>query len=380
MFRKILVTIVVLSFLLTACAPAAAPAPAQAQPAAQEQKPAEQVQSEPAAAAAPAEQAAAPAGFGETLKAVQARGKVRVGTQNTSQAFGYVDTAGKFSGFDIDYSKAIAAAIFGDSEKVEFVVTTGETRFPTLQNGDTDVLIRNSTNTFSRDTELGLTPTMIYFYDGQGLIVPKAKNFKTLEDMDGATICMDRGTTTEANIADAMGMRNLTYTPLLMDNTPDEYAALDQGRCDALTGDRSGLVSDRIKLKNVNDYEILDITLSKEPFSPYVRHGDDQWADIVKWVFYVPIIAEEHGITQANVDDVKANSADPEVRRLLGVEGEMGAKLGLPNEWAYNVIKAVGNYAEMYERNFGETTETYLSRGINALWKDGGLLYAPPLR
>jgi general L-amino acid transport system substrate-binding protein len=368
MFRKSLTTLFVVSLLLAACAPAA-PAPTTA----------------PAAPAAPAAATKAPTGnvpsaYGSTLKAIQARGKILVGTQNASMAFAYVDQSGNYSGFDVDFGRALAAAVFGDKGKIEFVVTTGETRFPMLQNGDIDVLIRTSTLTYSRDTQLGLTPPVIYIYDGQGILAPKKSGFKTMDDLNGATICMDRGTTTEANIAAAMTTKGMKYTPLLFDNTDDMYAAFEQGRCDAVTGDRSGLVSDRVKLKSPNDYEILEkVTLSKEPFAPFVRHGDDQWMDIVKWTFYATMIAEEHGITQANVDDMKANSKDPEVQRLLNSDGSnLGANLGLSNDWAYNVIKAVGNYGEIYNRSLGENTKTYLPRGINNLWNNGGLIYAPP--
>jgi general L-amino acid transport system substrate-binding protein len=375
MSQKLFCVLMLCALLLSACSSGTAPAaPA-----------ATQAPAAPAATAAPAvaatQGASAPAGYGATLKTVLARGKILVGTQDSSQAFAKIDSSGNFTGFDADFSRAVAAAVFGDKSKVEFVVVTGETRFPMLQNGDTDVLIRNSTFTFSRDTELGFTQPMIYFYDGQGILAAKKSGFKSLDDMNGATICMGRGTTTEANIADAMGAKNLKYTPLLFDSTDDMYAAFEQGRCDAATGDRSGLVSDVIKMKSASDYTILEsVTLSKEPFSPFVRHGDDQWADIVKWAFYVPIIAEENGITQANVDDMKANSQNPEVRRLLGVEGDMGKKLGLSNDWAYNIIKAVGNYGEIYDRSLGKGTATYLPRGINNLWKNGGLIYAPPFR
>lgn len=319
-------------------------------------------------------------GFGTTLKGVLSRGQLRCGTQDVSPAFGYIDSAGKYSGFDIDFCRVVAAAIFGDITKGVPVIVTGETRFPTLQNGDTDVLIRTTTFTFSRDVELGLSFPMIYFYDGQGIMAPKAKGFTSLKDINGAAICMDSGTTTEANIADAMTAAGFTYTPVVYENNDDMFAAYEQGRCDAVTGDRSALISGRAKLKNGADHDILALTLSKEPFSPVVRQGDDQWADIVRWAFYVPIIAEEYGITSANVDEVMKTTKNPEVMRLLGLEGDMGAKLGLSNDYAYKIIKLVGNYSEIYEGSFGANTPTAMIRGLNNLWSNSGLIYAPPYR
>ena len=319
-------------------------------------------------------------GFGTTLQNVLAAGQIRCGTQDVSPAFGYVDSAGNYSGFDIDFCRVLAAAVFGDVSKGTPVVVTGETRFPTLQNGDTDVLIRTTTYTFSRDVELGLSFPMIYFYDGQGIMVPKASGLTDLADLNGASICMDSGTTTEANIADAMTAAGFTYTPVVYENNDDMFAAYDQGRCDAVTGDRSALISGRAKLSQGDAHEILALTLSKEPFSPVVRQGDDQWADIVRWAFYVPIIAEEHGITSQNVDEIKQTTNDPEVMRLLGLEGDMGSKLGLSNDFAYNIIKLVGNYEEIYNTSFGEDTNTAMTRGYNSLWTNGGLIYAPPYR
>lgn len=370
MYKKIVIVIALIGLLVASCAPAASEAPGVAQepPAAAPADDAQEVQSN------------VDTGFGKTLPSVLAAGEIRCGTQDVSPAFGYVDSTGVYSGFDIDFCRVMAAAVFGDTAKGTPVVVTGETRFPTLQNGDTDVLIRTTTFTFSRDVELGLSFPMIYFYDGQGIMVPKASGLSTLESLNGAAICMDSGTTTEANIADAMTANGYTYTPVVYENNDDMFAAYEQGRCDAVTGDRSALISGRAKVKAGDEHEILALTLSKEPFSPGVRQGDDQWADIVRWAFYVPIIAEEHGITSANVDEIKKSTKDPEVMRLLGLEGDLGAKLGLSNDFAYNIIKLVGNYGEIYNNSFGENTNTAMTRGLNSLWTDGGLIYAPPYR
>lgn len=319
-------------------------------------------------------------GYGATLKAVQERGKVRCGGNTSSPAFGFLDSAGNFSGLDVDFCRAVAAAIFGDPDKAEIIPTTGETRFTMLQSGEYDVLIRSTTWTFTRDVDLGLNPTVTYFYDGQGILVPKELEANTLEDLEGASICVNRGSTTELNLADVMENRGINYTPVLYENPKDMYAAYDQGRCDAISNDKSGLISDRTTLSNPDDHVVMDVTLSKEPLAPFVRHGDDQWFDVVTWIMFATMIAEEHGISSANVDEVKANTTDPEVKRLLGLEGEMGAKLGLSNDWAYNIVKTVGNYAEIYNSHFGPETKSALPRGVNKLWKDGGLLYAPPLR
>ncbi len=372
--RKILFVFVVLSMLLAACSPAPAPAPVQ--PQACPTCPAPEAQA-PAAPAAPAQ---AP-GFGEMLKKVQERGKLKCGVNPQNPGFSFLDSAGNWSGLDIDMCHAFAAAVLGDPAAVEFVPTTGDTRFTYLQNGEIDVLVRSTTWTATRDTDLGLSFAQPYFYDGQGIMVRKDSGIKTLEDLDGATICMGRGATTELNMADAMAAKNLKYTPSLFDNPDDTLATFVEGRCDAMSNDKSGLMADRAnKTKTPGDYEILDITLSKEPLAPVVRQGDDQWFDIIRWAEFALWIADEKGITSANVDKMKAESEDAEVRRLLGVEGEMGAKLGLANDWAVIMIKAVGNWSEMWDRNLGPNTPMALEQGINSVWTKGGLLYAPAYR
>lgn len=371
--RKILFLVVVFSMVLVACS---SPAPAAVQPEPQ----ACPTCAAPAAAEAAAVEAVQPTGFGEILKAVQARGKVKCGINPTNPGFATVDSAGNYAGLDIELCQAVALAVLNDAKAVEYVPTTGETRFTLLQNGEIDVLVRSTTWTFTRDTDLGLSFAPPYFYDGQGIMVNKEAGFNKLEDLDGATICMGRGATTELNIADVMAANGLKYTPSLFDDPNDVIAAFEQGRCDAMSNDKSGLVAQRSMTKNPENFAILEVTLSKEPLAPVVRQGDNQWHDIVLWVENVLWIAEEHGITKANVDEMKAKSEDPEVRRLLGVEDEMGKKLGLSNDWAYNIIKELGNFDEIYTRNLGPDTVTAIPRGISSLYNKGGLVYPQPLR
>jgi len=337
---------------------------------------------QPAATPAPAPAPAAPAGFGETLKAIQARGKLICGVNSQVPGFGFVDPTGAFSGFDIDYCKALAAAIFNDVSKVEYRPLTAEQRFAALQSGEIDVLIRNTTWTLTRDTDNGANFVATTFYDGQGIMVPKASNITKLEDLNGATICVQKGTTTELNLADQMAARQLQYTPAVFEDANSTFAAYAEERCDAVTTDKSGLVSRRSVLPNPDDHVILDVTLSKEPLGPMVRQGDDQWFDIVQWTVFATFAAEEFGITSQNVDQAKESDTRPEVRRLLGADPnvDLGAKLGLSKDWAANVIKSVGNYAEIYDRNLGPNTKTAIPRGINNLYTQGGLLYAPPFR
>ncbi len=330
----------------------------------------------------PAEGGAAPApqGYGATLKAVKERGKLICGVNGQLPGFSYVNAQGEYEGFDVDFCKALAAAIFGDPTKVEYRPLTAKERFTALQTGEIDVLIRNTTWTLTRDTELGANFVATTFYDGQGIMVPKDSGVTKLEDLDGASICVATGTTTELNLADQMAARGINYTPVVFETADQVFGAYEEGRCDAVTTDKSGLVSRRVTLKNPENHIILDVTLSKEPLGPVVRHGDDQWFDIVQWVVFATFTGEEFGITSQNVDDVKATTEDPNVKKFLGLEGEMGQKLGLSDDWAYNIIKMVGNYAEIYDRNLGPNTPFNLPRGLNASWKDGGLLYAPPIR
>jgi general L-amino acid transport system substrate-binding protein len=321
-------------------------------------------------------------GFGETLKAIQARGKLICGVNGQLPGFSFLDPQGNFSGFDADFCRVLAAAIFGDATKVEFRPLTTQERFTALQTGEIDVLIRNTTWTLTRDsTELGLNFTVTTFYDGQGIMVPVDSGITTLKDLEGGTICVQKGTTTELNLADVMAANGVSYTPAVFDDINATYGAYAEGRCDAVTSDKSQLSSvAKGLLPKPDKHVIMDLTLSKEPLGPVVRHGDDQWFDIVRWSVFATIAAEEYGVSSANVDDMRSTSQNPEVKRLLGVEGEMGAKLGLSNDWAYNIIKQVGNYEEIYNRNLGPDTPTFIPRGLNSLYTKGGVLYSPPFR
>ncbi|MEW6287930.1 MAG: amino acid ABC transporter substrate-binding protein [Chloroflexota bacterium] len=322
----------------------------------------------------------APTGYGVTLETVKARGNLICGVNSQVPGFGYVDANGNFSGFDVDYCRALAAAIFGDPTKVEFRPVTAAERFTALQSGEIDILSRNTTWTLVRDTELGGNFVHTTFYDGQGMMVPADSGITTLQDLEGGTICVQTGTTTELNLADVMASLGVSYTPAVFEDADATFAAYSEGRCDAVTTDKSGLVSRRTVLADPAAHVILDVTMSKEPLGPMVRHGDDQWFDIAQWTVFALFAGEEFGITSANVDEVKASATAPEVKRLLGLEGDLGLKLGLTNDWAYNILKLVGNYEEVYNRNLGPDTPTYIPRGLNNLYINGGLLYAPPFR
>ncbi|MDD2922432.1 MAG: amino acid ABC transporter substrate-binding protein [Anaerolineales bacterium] len=334
----------------------------------------------PAAAAPAAPAVVAPSGFGETLKTVQARGKLVCGVNAQVPGFGYIDASGNFSGFDVDYCRALAAAIFGDANAVEFRPVTASERFTALQSGEIDILSRNTTWSLARDTELGGNFTHTTFYDGQGMMVPADSGITDLAGLEGGTICVQTGTTTELNLADVMAAGGISYTPAVYENADATFAAYSEGRCDAVTTDKSGLVSRRTVLADPAAHVILDVTMSKEPLGPMVRHGDDQWFDIAQWTVFAMITGEEYGINSTNVDEIKANAVAPEIKRFLGIEGDMGLKLGLSNDWGYNIIKLVGNYEEVYNRNLGPDTATYIPRGYNNLYTKGGLLYSPPVR
>ncbi len=317
---------------------------------------------------------------GNTLQNVLDRGNLVCGGNQSLPGFGSLAEDGSFNGFDIDYCRALAAAIFGDASKVEIRPLTAQERFTALQTGEIDVLIRNTTWTLQRDTELGANFTATTFYDGQGMMVRGDSGITDLEGLDGATICVQTGTTTELNLADVFAARSIEYTPLVFESADDVSGAYEEGRCDGFTTDISGLVSRRTVMADPSAHVILETVMSKEPLGPVVRHGDDQWYDIVQWVVFATFTAEELGVTSANIDDIRATSEDPSVRKLVGTEGEMGVKLGLSNDWAYNVIKQVGNYGEIYDRNLGPDTPTFIPRGVNNLWTNGGLIYAPPIR
>ena len=324
--------------------------------------------------------AALPVAGGERLQAVLDRGQVICGVHGTFQGFGFVDSAGEWTGFDVDFCRAWAAALFNDSNAVEFRGLSAQERFTALQSGEVDVLSRNSTWTWSRDVELGLTFGPVTFYDGQAIMARTdivSDPAAGLEALEGANVCVQSGTTTELNLADQFRAAGVNYTPVVFEDQNAAFQAYDEGRCDAITSDRSQLATQgQAVLQNFADHVILDVVMSKEPLGPAVAQGDDKWADVIHWVVYGMIQAEELGITSQNVDEF-LTSEDPVVRRLLGVEGELGAMLGLSNDFIYRVIKLVGNYGEVYERNLATFN---LARGQNELWTNGGLMYAPPFR
>ena len=315
-----------------------------------------------------------------TLDDVKNRGSLICGVTTGLAGFAAPDDKGEWAGFDVDVCRAVAAGVFGDATKVKFVPTTGKSRFPALQSGEVDMLARNTTWTFDRDVKLGFEFCGINFYDGQGFMVRKDLGVKSAFELDGATVCVGTGSTTELNLGDFFRANNMNYTPVVFEKADEIRAGYEAGRCDVYTTDRSGLAAQRSQMSNPDDHMVLPEVISKEPLGPLVRHGDHQWGDVVRWAFNVMVIAEEKGITSANVDEIKSSTNEPETRRLLGLEGVYGARLGLSTEWAYNIIKQVGNYGESYERNVGPSTPVQLARGVNALWTKGGLIYSPPFR
>lgn len=315
-----------------------------------------------------------------TLDDVKARGVLNCGVNVGLTGFGAPDANGAYQGFDVDICKSVAAAIFGDQTKVKYVPTTGETRFTALASGEVDVLARNSTWTFTRDTDLKFDFVAVNYYDGQGFMVKKDLGVSSAKELDGATVCIQTGTTTELNLADYFKANNIKYTPVTVADDTEGLRNFVAGSCDAYTTDASGLAASRATLPDPDNYIILPEIISKEPLGPAVRHGDNQWGDIIRWTYYALVEAEEKGITKANIEEVASTSQDPEVRRLLGLEGDMGKMLGLDNNWAKNAIAANGNYGEIFEANIGMSTPIKLARGLNALWTQGGLQYAPPFR
>ncbi len=333
-----------------------------------------------ASAAAVAAVAMAGPAKADTLSDVQGRGTLNCGVTTGLAGFAAPDDQGKWTGLDVDMCNAIAAAVLGDATKVKYVPTNAKERFTALQSGEIDVLARNTTWTFSRDTDLGFDFAGVNYYDGQGFMVRKNLNVKSALELSGASVCVQTGTTTELNLGDYFRANNMELKPVVFEKNEEARQAYDEGRCDAYTTDASGLAAERSVLAQPDEHIILPEIISKEPLGPLVRHGDNRWGDIVRWTLNAMVIAEEFGVTQANVDEQKASSQNPEVRRLLGVEGEMGKMTGLSNDWGYNIIKQVGNYGESFERNVGLKTPLGLARGLNELWSKGGLLYAPPIR
>lgn len=316
---------------------------------------------------------------GQTLNAVKKKGYVQCGVNTGVTGFASLNSKGIWEGIDVDVCRAVAAAVFGDAKKVKFTPLNTQQRFTALQSGEIDLLARNTTETLSRDTALGFNFTAVNYYDGQGFMVPKSLGVKSAKDLEGATVCMQPGTTTEKNLSDYFRANKMKFKPLVMEDMPSLRAAFFAGRCDVYTTDRSGLAVLRSQAKNPANYQILPDTISKEPLSPLVRHGDDEWLDVIRWSQYAMINAEELGVTSKNVDDM-AKSTNPKIKRLLGVIPDAGKALGLNPKWAHNIIKQVGNYGESFERNVGANSPLKLDRGLNKLWTQGGILYAPPIR
>jgi general L-amino acid transport system substrate-binding protein len=316
-----------------------------------------------------------------TLDDVKARGKLNCGVTTGLVGFAAPNANGEWEGFDVGVCRAVAAAVLGDPTAVEFVPTTGKTRFTALASGEIDLLARNTTWTFSRDVDLGFEFVGINYYDGQGFMVPKALGVSSAKELDGATVCIQTGTTTELNLAAFFRANNISYEPVQIETNAEAQPLYLEGACDVYTTDASGLAATRAAFENPGDHVVLPEIISKEPLGPLVRHGDNQWGDIARWTLNALIAAEELGVTSANVAELaSAPGGNPEINRLLGTEGTLGAMLGLEADWAVKAIMAGGNYGELFEKNIGENTPIGLARGLNALWTEGGLLYTPPFR
>ena len=323
---------------------------------------------------------AAGASAAATLDDVKARGTLNCGVSTGLVGFAAPDADGEWEGFDVAVCRAVATAVLGDPNAVEFVPTTGKTRFTALASGEIDMLARNTTWTFSRDVDLKFTFVGVNYYDGQGFMVPSALGVSSAKDLDGATVCIQTGTTTELNLADFFASNNMSYEPVPIETNAEAQQQYLAGACDVYTTDASGLAATRATFEDPSAHVVLPEIVSKEPLGPLVRHGDNEWGDIARWTLNALIAAEELGVTSANVGEIGASTENPEIRRLLGTEGDLGAMLGLDADWAARAIAAVGNYGEIFEGNIGESTPIGLARGLNAQWTDGGLLYAPPFR
>lgn len=314
-----------------------------------------------------------------TLDTVKSRGELICGVSAGLPGFSLPDEKGNWTGLDVDTCRAVAAAVLGDKDKIKFIPLTAKERFTALQSGEIDVLSRNTTWTHTRDTSLGLNFTGTNYYDGQGFLVQKELGVKSALELDGASVCIQSGTTTELNLADYFRLNGMKFSPVVYDTADQTIQGFAAGRCDILTSDQSQLYALRSKLDNPDSAMVLPEVISKEPLGPVVRQGDDQWFNIVKWTLFAQVNAEEMGLTSANIDEA-LKSDNPSVQRLVGTSGDAGAKLGLDAKWAYNAVKQVGNYGEMFDRNVGPNTPLQISRGLNALWSKGGLQYAPPVR
>ncbi len=312
-----------------------------------------------------------------TLDAVRAKGFVQCGVNTGLAGFSQPDSKGVWRGIDVDACRAVAAAVFGDASKVRYTPLTAQQRFTALQSGEVDVLSRNTTWTLSRDTSLGLNFVGVNYYDGQGFMVPKKLNVKSAKQLNGATICVQPGTTTELNLADYFRANRMSFKPVVIEKLEEVLNAYFAGRCDAFTTDHSGLVALRAsRATKPEDHVILPEVISKEPLGPAVRHGDDRWFDVVKWSLFAMLEAEELGLSSKNIDG-EAKSTNPSIQRFVGASGEMGKMLGVDNRWAFQIVKQVGNYAESFDANLGPLG---FERGLNRLWNQGGLMYAPPIR
>jgi general L-amino acid transport system substrate-binding protein len=315
-----------------------------------------------------------------TLDDVKARGKLNCGVTTGLVGFAAPNANGEWEGFDVAVCRAVAAAVLGDSTAVEFVPTTGKTRFTALASGEIDVLARNTTWTFSRDVDLKFEFTGVNYYDGQGFMVPKELGVSSAKELDGATVCIQTGTTTELNLADFFRSNNISYEPVPIETNAEAQQQYLSGACDVYTTDASGLAATRATFDAPNDHVLLPEIISKEPLGPLVRHGDHEWGDVVRWTLNALIAAEELGVTSANLAEMTAGTNNPEINRLLGTEGTLGEMLGLSADWGKNAIAASGNYGEVFAKNIGEDTPIGLARGLNAQWTEGGLLYSPPFR
>ena len=317
---------------------------------------------------------------GATLDAVKKKGYVQCGISDGLPGFSYADAKGQYKGIDVDVCRAVAAAVFGDASKVKYSPLTAKERFTALQSGEIDILSRNTTWTSSRDSAMGLNFVGVTYYDGQGFLVNKKLGVSSAKELDGATVCIQAGTTTELNLSDYFRSNNLKYTPITYDTSDESAKSLESGRCDVLTSDQSQLYAQRIKLAAPDDYVVLPEVISKEPLGPAVRQGDEEWFDIARWTLFAMLNAEELGINSKNVEEQAKSTKNPDVARLLGAEGDYGKDLKLPEDWAGQIVKQVGNYGEIFDRNVGDGSELKIKRGLNAQWNKGGLQYAPPVR
>lgn len=315
----------------------------------------------------------------KTLEAVKGRGTLVCGVNTGLAGFSMPDDKGQWTGLDVDLCRAVAAAVFKDAGKVKYVPLTAKERFTALQSGEVDMLSRNTTWTMSRDTSAGLEFVGVNYYDGQGFMVKKSLGVKSAKDLNGATVCVQTGTTTELNVTDFFRSNKLAYNPVVFEKLDETVAAYNAGRCDAFTSDVSQLYSERLKSARPEENQVLPDVISKEPLGPAVRQGDGGWANVVQWTHFAMLNAEELGVSSKNVDEMVA-SPNPEIKRLLGKEGDFGKGIGLDNDWAYQIVKQVGNYGEAFERNVGAGSRLGIARGLNALWTKGGLQYAPPVR